>query len=110
MAEFTPKAVHAADPAHYYAGMIHVYAFTKGENKAKTIDEFKELECHRGAVFFFVISSFIRLFGRLPKGEKEAKAVDQFQIELGVTPRWRPSGQESSQGAAGQEPSDPSGS
>jgi hypothetical protein len=110
MPQFTPQIVHDVDPALYYAGMLHVYAYTKGEKNLKTPDSERELECHRGAAFFFAVSSFIRVFGRIPKGKEESEAVDQFLIDLGVRSRWRPSGRASSQDEAGQGSSDPSAS
>lgn len=109
MPHFTPQVVHDVDPALYYAGMLHVYAYTKGEKVRKTPDSERELECHRGAAFFFAVSGFIRVFGRIPKGKEESEAVDQFLTELGVTPRWRPYGRGSFQGEAEPESSGPSG-
>ena len=110
MPDFTPKIVHEIDPYLYYAGMMHVFNYVKGaEKESRTPDEEKELECNRGASFFFGVSSFLRVFGHLPKEKEEHEALDKFLIELGVVSRWRPFGRASSQGEAGQPPSGPSG-
>ena len=108
MLEFTPQAVHDADQALYFAGMIHAYAFTKCAEKLKTPDNERELEGHRGASFFFAVAGFIRVFGRIPNGKEESEAVDKFLTDIGVTPRWRPYGRGSFRGEAEPESSGPS--